>query len=296
MKHPNGRAGFHRGDGQSVAGRGIDGEIPKRGRRTQGPRHPRTVWIEPRQRVEQPAPHERRHHPSYPVFIPIESIAAVSRQRLVAAVSGQGDGKSLPPLTRQVVHRRRARIGERLVEMPGQRIDRFICIGTRDAIDMVRPQPLGRLSGVPSFVESIFLEPAREGPYSAFGELGHGGDHRGRVHAAAQERPQRHVRNETSPRRLRELMPEFIGDRLHRLLRPTPKVQVPIATGFQTAIAIGQEVSCGDFAHGLEDRLRRGNESEREIVDQCRRVDFRGDSGHAELPLHLTPAVNLQPR
>ena len=60
-------------------------------------------------------------------------------------------------------------------------------------------EALRHLAGIGQLVEVALAEANREGLHRRAAELGHLGHHRARIHAAAEERTQRHIGHQPSP-------------------------------------------------------------------------------------------------
>src|SRR5262249_39232077 len=120
------------------------------------------LWVVP------PTPGE--HGPAEPLREPLADtllqypikIAAIPAENLIRAIPRERDRHMLPRHPRQVQHRYRRRVRERLIIMFDQRRQDLMNLRSARLLPMVRPVPLGYHSRVPGFIERLAREADRE--------------------------------------------------------------------------------------------------------------------------------------
>jgi len=151
-----------------------------------------------RQPVEQPPrepapPSEQTRAGFREVHVP----PRVAREDLVAPVTREDDLHVLTGQLGEEVQRQRGRDREGLVRMPDDPRQRLDEIRGQIELVVLRPVERSHLAGVRALVElRVPPEGAGEGHHGLGGVGGGHGHHRPRVHAPAQERAHRHVREQ----------------------------------------------------------------------------------------------------
>ena len=129
----------------------------------------------------------------------VGDVALVAGERLVSAVAGQGHGDVPSRRFAHEVERQRGVVSERLVEClrePRQRVGHVLL--EHDLFVLCRVA-LGHSAGVAALVVALVAEADRERPHGVGRRLRHEADDDARVDASREQRPQRHVGDQTAP-------------------------------------------------------------------------------------------------
>ena len=153
----------------------------QRARDAVGPR------VDPGEWGKDPAPDRTGNHGAQPVLQTVNPVAAlISREDLVAAVSGKRDGHPLARRPRHVIGGQRRRIRERLVEVPDEPWQVRHRVGLHDQLVMVAPYRPGHRAGVLELAVRALGESDAGGDHRPRRLAGHGSHHRRGVDATAE--------------------------------------------------------------------------------------------------------------
>ena len=170
-------------------------------------------------------------------------------------------------------------IGERLVEVPHQARQQLEGARAHDQLVVVGAQMLRDAARVGELAEILLLEPGAERLDRLAHRVAHERHHHARVDPARQERAERDVGHEPHAHRFRQeraqplavvlLAPGALG-----LDRERPIALDPAAVRFAHQI-----VRRWELLHALQDRARRRDVLEREVVGDRARIDLARHSG-----------------
>ena len=213
-------------------------------------------------------------------------VAGVARQRLVAAVARQRDRDvaaghlgqqitSAAPRDRRTARRRRAPAGAAAPRRAG-------AAPPRGGRSRTGAPPGGRRY----LGEILLLEADRERLDRLRADLAHDRDHRRRIDAARQERPERHVRHQPHLHRFEQVVAQLLDEVLRRALARL-EAQVPVALLGQLAVLEHGDAARRQLAHPRDRGEVRRHVAERQVGVHRARIGAALDVAVGEQRLQL---------
>ena len=188
-------------------------------------------------------------------------------------------------------------VRERFVEMPHQLWQQIHDVGPHDVF-VLHGSEMGRdRPRVHELVESVLVEPDRHGDHGARARLHHRGDNGARVDAAGQERPERHIADQTHSHRFGHegIQPIEIFLFAGRIA-VTGERQIPVPANRDAAVLGHQVMRRRQLPHRSIDRLRRRHVLQRKICIQRFGAPVAGHGRILENRLHLGAKAHAQRR
>ena len=141
---------------------------------------------------------------------------------------------------------------------------------------MLRAAVLGNPLRVRRLVRFLAIEANRERLQRPVARLVGEGDDRARVQAPTQKDSERHLAHQSNPHGFLEQLGQLLDDErfiFRRLF--ASEVERPVRTDMDCAVLVDQLVSRGQLSNATEHRLFPGDESQREVGDECSWVRLR---------------------
>ena len=219
----------------------------------------------------------------------MHAVAPVAGKVLVAAVARQRHRDVFAGQLADLVGGDRRAVGVRLVVDAGELVDEVEVVAGHVIDEMTRLVAIGHLLGKARLVEGRIVERDRAGVDRLAGDARHGRDHGAGVHAARQERPERHLGDHAQADRFLEAAVQFLAGFLERDRARQREAHVPVLDrlGHGLAALHGQPVAGRQLLRAGEDRARLGHVAEREVLLDRAGVDLAAEAGVHQQRLEL---------
>ncbi len=268
-----------------VGARGIVAELLERALRAQAARGPVELGIDATERPQRAAA-RAAENPPRAVLGQVEDVAPVAAEDLVAAVARERHGHVLAGHARDEQRGHARGIGERLVEEPGQRVERQLRVGLQTCRVVHGVQARRGALGDRQLVEGLLAEAHRAEHERVGAAAGHGVGDRARVDAAGEEAAERHVADELLAHRGVERLEDL---RAARRSAQLVAGELPVALDAQRAVLQDQHARGRQALHALPGGLGPADPALDEVVEQRARAQAPRQFPAGEQRLGLAP-------
>ena len=221
----------------------------------------------------------------FPLF---DAMTGVAGPQLVAAVTRQRDGHELARRFRHVVGRDGGGVGERLVEVPGERRQQRHDVGRHRARVELAAEVFGDRACVRELVVGRVIEADRNRLRRQRARLDHVRRDRARVDAAGQEGAERHVRDLPQRHRFRQQRVELLEVlAFARRVAVAREGQVPVARRPEGAVLGDEHVPGLELVNAFVDGAWRRHVEQGEIFVDGLRTPLARHVGILEQRLQL---------